>query len=416
MMHQVRNIIILAQVLIGLSLTSEAQLKDTTHFFQLYEYNEEIKFLGVLDDKLVVLKKFFTKKETTSSGYSHILLIDSVELFISGNDLFLKDVIINDSPLLLLIEKPSLQGRENTYLTLNLHDGRLKRLELADYVLAYHEGGLITGPLTLSKYDGYGDYITEIRYFSINENSFSPVAAFPNDPQKAEGVVKVLPYSQINKLIVKLAYCYTPLSGCEDNKTYLIDLKDNIISERNESIFRKEIAFSYRELSGNYYLIKSGREMFLYSADGAAEPVIKRKFDLKGWNYENDSINSYNFVSHLDQPKYKGGKTLTKVIIPYKLSYPLEILMYKVYHGREVEKQTVQKLGLYELLILKNMVFAKHNYAFDKPFYQAFFNLFDFYNSDEMRKARTKEVSPLLSEVDKKNLKLIMNALKKFED
>lgn len=104
----------------------------------------------------------------------------------------------------------------------------------------------------------------------------------------------------------------------------------------------------------------------------------------------------------------------TKKIIETPTSFELEQLLYKVFEDVEVDID-YNEISKFELGIIKNMIFAKHNYAFDNPYYQAYFNLFSFYNTDEMRKARTKDVNNKLSEADKANLAEIKKVLKKYE-
>ncbi|MBL6445366.1 YARHG domain-containing protein [Fulvivirga sp. 29W222] len=62
--------------------------------------------------------------------------------------------------------------------------------------------------------------------------------------------------------------------------------------------------------------------------------------------------------------------------------------------------EDLNKLNEEDLSILKNVVFAKHNYGFSSEFYQAYFNLFHFYNTDEKRKNRTKDILGLLTKSD----------------
>ncbi|MCB9002687.1 MAG: YARHG domain-containing protein, partial [Bacteroidales bacterium] len=85
----------------------------------------------------------------------------------------------------------------------------------------------------------------------------------------------------------------------------------------------------------------------------------------------------------------------------------LDIAMYKAYNDTLLTNDEVAGFGKYELGILRNLIFAKHNYDFSTEFYQAYFNLYAFYNNEEMRKTRTKDVNGKLTETDKANLKLI---------
>jgi hypothetical protein len=84
--------------------------------------------------------------------------------------------------------------------------------------------------------------------------------------------------------------------------------------------------------------------------------------------------------------------------------------MYKAYNDTALSQQDIEGLGKYELGILRNLIFAKHNFSFESEFYQAYFNLYCFYNTKEMRSTRSKDVNSNLSEADKANIQLITHA------
>lgn len=96
-----------------------------------------------------------------------------------------------------------------------------------------------------------------------------------------------------------------------------------------------------------------------------------------------------------------------ELIIPYKFIPELDMAMYKVYNDSILKKEDLKNFGKYELGILRNLIFAKHNYDFSSEFYQAYFNLYEFYNNEEKRKTRTKDINSKLTAADRKNLELI---------
>lgn len=118
-----------------------------------------------------------------------------------------------------------------------------------------------------------------------------------------------------------------------------------------------------------------------------------------GINLQKGEIENYFLRSQLNDENY--------VIVPYKFIPKLDIAMYKAYNDTLLTNDEVAGFGKYELGILRNLIFAKHNYDFSTEFYQAYFNLYAFYNNEEMRKTRTKDVNGKLTETDKANLKLI---------
>jgi hypothetical protein len=127
-----------------------------------------------------------------------------------------------------------------------------------------------------------------------------------------------------------------------------------------------------------------------------------------GINIQEDKLENHFLISFLNNR--------TKVIIPYKFIPELEIALYKAYNDTILAKEEIQDLGKYELGILRNLLFAKYNYDFNAEFYQAYFNLFAFYNHPDMRKTRTKNVDNLLTDSDRKNLEIIRNLESKIEE
>lgn len=96
-----------------------------------------------------------------------------------------------------------------------------------------------------------------------------------------------------------------------------------------------------------------------------------------------------------------------KVIIPYKFIPQLDLAMNKAYNNKGLTKEDLKGFGEYELGILRNLIFAKYNYDFSSEFYQAYFNLYAFYNAPDMHNSRTKDVNGKLTGADKANLELI---------
>lgn len=136
-------------------------------------------------------------------------------------------------------------------------------------------------------------------------------------------------------------------------------------------------------------------------------PALKKSRYGFDYNYNGNVRTSFMIGSQLDN-----GKTR---FLAYKILLPLERSFYKIFNNETVLPADLEKLNKEDLSILKNFVFAKHNYGFTSEFYQAYFNLFDFYNSNEKRSHRIKDMAGLLTKVDQDNLTVIKNALKKYE-
>jgi hypothetical protein len=120
-----------------------------------------------------------------------------------------------------------------------------------------------------------------------------------------------------------------------------------------------------------------------------------------GINMQQGKILQYFMFSYLNDDDKNS------VIVPYVFSPRLDILMYSVYHNKELKKEELKGLEKYELGILRNLIFAKYNYAFSSEFYQAYFNLYEFYDEVGSRTSRVKNVDDKLTETDKANIKCI---------
>jgi len=167
------------------------------------------------------------------------------------------------------------------------------------------------------------------------------------------------------------------------------------ISHSNDSnyigrwLFNDTLKRKTKLLSMNHaYMVKAPEGHFDYSPPGIA-----------GYNFQNKQPAGINYRSSLDNN--------FNVIVPYKFNVQQEIAMLKVFYDTLLTQQEIAGFGKYELSVLRNLIFAKHNYKFDSEFWQAYFNLFEFYRSDESRKSRTKDVEKKFSSADRKNMEMI---------
>ncbi|MCL2098784.1 MAG: YARHG domain-containing protein [Bacteroidales bacterium] len=126
-----------------------------------------------------------------------------------------------------------------------------------------------------------------------------------------------------------------------------------------------------------------------------------KNFTEVGINKQQGKIVNYFMRSNLND------EAQTKVIVPYVFSPQLDMLMYRAYHNEMIKKEDLQKFSKYELGILRNLIFAKYNYAFSSEFYQAYFNLYEFYGNEQAQKTRIKDVNAKLTETDKANINMI---------
>lgn len=129
---------------------------------------------------------------------------------------------------------------------------------------------------------------------------------------------------------------------------------------------------------------------------------LEKEINQVGVNVVDNKVKSCNVFSKSDK---------SMVVIEYTPRYDLDKIFYKMFYDSVILNREI-KFKKSDLELLKNFIFAKHNYQFTSEYYQAYFNLFSFYGSPEKLKTRTKDVNKHLSDADKKNLALINSMLK----
>ena len=105
--------------------------------------------------------------------------------------------------------------------------------------------------------------------------------------------------------------------------------------------------------------------------------------------------------------------SLKQASFKIKLDYKLEKAFYQLYYDTVFSDVSLKKqFDEYELALLRNFIFAKHNYKFVNLFYQAYYNTFTFYNNYNWRKNRLVNVDKYLTKSDRENLLAIRKALR----
>jgi hypothetical protein len=132
--------------------------------------------------------------------------------------------------------------------------------------------------------------------------------------------------------------------------------------------------------------------------------------DIYGFVLSNQIITQLIIKSNVDSEN--GKKEGNKVLIPFIPNPFKEKAIYEIYENIELKAEDLEQFDAFDLRILRNMIFAKHNYAFKDKFLQAYFNLYGFYSANS-KKNRLTDVSHLLTPEDKKNLELIEQVSKK---
>ena len=260
---------------------------------------------------------------------------------------------------------------ENAELLFDIND-RLPVSEDADINRVYHTTDLDNLLIETSIYESTDRY--DVKYFLYNtvSDEVSKFKAFENLDINFESVRSRDSFYDMTGLFI-----FVPVSQHNYNEVILNKKKP----------FNKVLLF---DRNFNYL-----------------QECLPRKMQIVGYNYEKDTAVSVNLRSELDIKNSRWDEHVAEAIIAYPLTIDIEKVLYAIYRNQELSSYDIRRLSQEQLRLAKNMVFARHNYQFDSPYYQAFFNLFDFYRTEDMRKARTKTMEGKLSYHDMRNLKLL---------
>jgi hypothetical protein len=185
------------------------------------------------------------------------------------------------------------------------------------------------------------------------------------------------------------------------------------LSENNDIL---KTIFDPNSLNTKFYDL-SGKYVFIgeYIIDSSYNVFSKIKdfnTDIYGIVISNREIKQLLLKSTLDLQE--NAKDKTEVLIPFIPNPFREKAMYEIYENITLKAEDLRRFDAFDLRILRNMIFAKHNYAFKDKFLQAYFNLYDFYRVSN-NKVRLTDVNHLLTPTDKKNLELIQQIIKTKE-
>jgi len=222
-----------------------------------------------------------------------------------------------------------------------------------------------------------------------------------------------------DNILIETGYCEH--GGCEHINYFICDTRSGSV-KRLHHIYRREydnatndLIFFYSDNKQKYHLGEYGdygvrneehKGYFIFDGDlKVISRALPRYAENIGFNYVKGKIDSYNIKSRLDDER--------KVIVPYKLDFSLERSMLRIHDDQLMLPEDVRLLDSYAGNILKNFVYAKHNFKFIDIFYEAYFNLFDFYGNDSKKISRLTNVDKLLTPMDSKNLEIINGALNK---
>lgn len=195
----------------------------------------------------------------------------------------------------------------------------------------------------------------------------------------------------------------------EDLQYHLVNTKDfknfRVHPEADLSLVLKDWGFSLL-----FYDIP---KKYAFCLDGIIDSEYKyfsgfltKSFGVRGFEIEKNEIAQLIISTETDE--IGRNRRPTMVLIPYTPCPYIEKTMYRIYHNEQISKNDLSRFDAFELKLIRNMVYAKHNYGFNSDFLTAYFNLYNFYSAG--RFSRTKDINHLLTEADKANITLIRAA------
>jgi hypothetical protein len=137
--------------------------------------------------------------------------------------------------------------------------------------------------------------------------------------------------------------------------------------------------------------------------------LVDQDFNLIGRALRRNFNTSYSIFDRekgalITRARTDSGRNCT---YKFQLKHQLEKSFYDIYYDRVLSQQTLKGLSKNDKSLLRNFIFAKHNYRFKSHFYQAYFNGFLFYNTDAKIRTRLSNVDKLLTASDKSNIALL---------
>jgi hypothetical protein len=185
----------------------------------------------------------------------------------------------------------------------------------------------------------------------------------------------------------------------------------NTYYDISDSLFYLEFDFryGYRSITDETLMVYEEYEQDIFIMDNQCN-VVGRALERNGFE-ENRVIYKEGkkewLISSISGTDSGAG------VFYFRIKYQLETCFYKIFHDKLLNKDEIAKFDKYELLLLKNFIFARYNYKFKMPFFQAYFNTFTFYSDEKKRSSRVTDVNKLLTQSDKKNLQIINTVIGK---
>lgn len=263
--------------------------------------------------------------------------------------------------------------------------------------------------------------------FKLNVSNFKITKAIDFKPFISEqsGITEIFNYGSGSKILVKTGE--SNADGFDDVKFFIYDVEDNSVSEvtekfkkfcwlQNENNTFMQVMDNYSGILSSYMLVfgdgcvKQSRPPFLINEDiEVVEESIIAVNPPNGMIYNGEEFVGIFVNSMLDQKK----SVIVK--IPKIPSLELSLLLKKIYSDIPLIEIDLENTSKYCLNILKNFIYAKHNYKFTDLYWEAYLNQYDFYSDFFFKKKmeRLPDVAGLLTSNDEISLALIEKNLSK---
>ncbi len=321
---------------------------------------------------------------------------------------------------------------QKVYITQMIEDDTYEVLEIEASGRLQSKGKLTSETLYDTPYDIFGKLNGQLLVLDTETMSFKLVFDYSALSEKKESHFSLNSVVAISENEIALEFGLYQM-GCYDFDTYIIHKKTGEIIYNNQykgkenwTTASKFCPFLKDEDKNEYYVYRSNGndqegEYYIFNEDFSIRRPILGGNETLPFQCTLCEYGTYTAGIHVENSKlkyvylgvyYYEGYERSTYFLPYKFDSQLWHLIDQVFNNQPLYKNDIQQLDFYQLSILKNSVFAKHNYQFNSDFYKAYFSLFAFYANEEAGKTRTKNVNALLTDNDQSNLKLIFSAIK----
>ena len=356
---------------------------------------------------------------------SSFLIADTLKIEVYKKNQKEYTLFINDNPIDVLkqFNKMPLVYNRRIFFNYNTEN---------DCKIYYYEGKIDSFQVTFEVDNGLLQYFT---YDYLKENIYivNPITGSKKlfkhfEFDDSEKTITQIFFIDFNSVFVEV--CTYEGESCGKYNFYqvspsgMIEITEKIMFPWSKKEYQMQFFKIHFMSNDKKYLLTNNRFSGQTSnMDKTITRILTNNFDevgyaltirtdfLRGYNVQKGVIQNYFLTSYIDVEN-PINRTLIFVLVSYKFNPELESSMYKAYNNILLTPKDITGFGKYELGILRNLIFAKYNYGFGSEFYQAYFNLYEFYCSSDKRKSRKNmdDVSRLLTDIDKANVKMIQDA------